>query len=74
MKLTKTLLNLCISSTLLFTASSALAQTLRAADVHPADYPNVVAVKHMGEKLSAATEAVWISKPSPAACWVMKNR
>lgn len=56
MKLTKTLLNLCISSTLLFTASSALAQTLRAADVHPADYPNVVAVKHMGEKLSAATE------------------
>jgi tripartite ATP-independent transporter DctP family solute receptor len=33
-----------------------VAQTLRAADVHPADYPNVVAVKHMGEKLNTATE------------------
>lgn len=56
MKLTKTLLSLCIGSTLLFTAGSALAQTLRAADVHPADYPNVVAVKHMGEKLNTATQ------------------
>lgn len=56
MKLTKTLLSLCIGSTLLLTAGSPLAQTLRAADVHPADYPNVVAVKHMGEKLSSATQ------------------
>ena len=56
MKLTKTLLSLCIGSTLLLTAGSTLAQTLRAADVHPADYPNVVAVKHMGEKLSSATQ------------------
>lgn len=55
MKLTKTLLSLCIGSTLILTAHTTLAQTLRAADVHPADYPNVVAVKHMGEKLSTAT-------------------
>ncbi|SCC35307.1 tripartite ATP-independent transporter solute receptor, DctP family [Kosakonia oryzendophytica] len=51
----KTLLKVCISSALLFISHASLAQTFRAADVHPADYPNVVAVKHMGEKLSAAT-------------------
>lgn len=56
MKSAKTLLNVCISSALLFISHSAMAQTFRAADVHPADYPNVVAVKHMGEKLSAATD------------------
>lgn len=56
MKLTKTLLSLCIGTTLLLSAQATVAQTLRAADVHPADYPNVVAVKHMGEKLNTATE------------------
>ncbi|MGL5966494.1 MAG: TRAP transporter substrate-binding protein [Kluyvera sp.] len=56
MKLTKTLLSLCIGTTLLLSAHATVAQTLRAADVHPADYPNVVAVKHMGEKLNAATD------------------
>lgn len=56
MKLTKTLLNLCVGTALVLAAQAASAQTLRAADVHPADYPNVVAVKHMGEKLSAATD------------------
>ncbi|MFJ2973288.1 TRAP transporter substrate-binding protein [Kluyvera sp. NPDC087067] len=56
MKLTKTLLSLCIGTTLLLSTHATVAQTLRAADVHPADYPNVVAVKHMGEKLNAATD------------------
>lgn len=56
MKLTKTLLSLCIGTTLLLSTQATVAQTLRAADVHPADYPNVVAVKHMGEKLNTATE------------------
>lgn len=56
MKLTKTLLNLCMGTALVLAAQAVSAQTLRAADVHPADYPNVVAVKHMGEKLSAATD------------------
>jgi len=56
MKLTKSLLSLCIGISVLITSQSTLAQTFRAADVHPADYPNVVAVKHMGEKLSAATD------------------
>ena len=32
-----------------------LAQTLKAADVHPAGYPTVVAVENMGKKLEAAT-------------------
>lgn len=36
--------------------SSALAQTvLKAADVHPAGYPNVVAIEALGKKLEAAT-------------------
>ncbi|WP_058909786.1 TRAP transporter substrate-binding protein [Entomohabitans teleogrylli] len=55
MKLTKTLFSLCIGSALMLTCHTSLAQTFRAADVHPADYPNVVAMQHMGEKLSAAT-------------------
>lgn len=45
-----------------------LAQTFRAADVHPADYPNVVAVKHMGEKLSAATDGRLEIKTFLVAC------
>ena len=41
-----------------FTPSPASAQatlTLRAADVHPPGYPNVVAIEHMGQKLETAT-------------------
>lgn len=37
------------------TASAADKMVLKAADVHPAGYPNVVAIEHMGEKLSKAT-------------------
>jgi tripartite ATP-independent transporter DctP family solute receptor len=33
----------------------AAAQTMKAADVHPAGYPTVAAVEHMGQKLEAAT-------------------
>ena len=32
------------------------AQTMKAADVHPAGYPTVVAVENMGKKLEAATQ------------------
>ena len=39
-----------------FTAISAAAQTMKAADVHPAGYPTVVAVEAMGKKLEAATQ------------------
>jgi tripartite ATP-independent transporter DctP family solute receptor len=37
-------------------ALSAQAQTMKAADVHPAGYPTVVAVENMGKKLDAATK------------------
>jgi tripartite ATP-independent transporter DctP family solute receptor len=37
-------------------ALGALAQTMKAADVHPAGYPTVVAVENMGKKLDAATQ------------------
>ncbi len=36
-------------------ALPALAQTLKAADTHPAGYPTVVAVENMGKRLEAAT-------------------
>ena len=37
-------------------ACSVSAQTIKAADVHPEGYPNVVAVQHMGEKLKQQTD------------------
>lgn len=55
MKLSKVLLGICLTSATLLSSYSALAQTFKAADVHPEGYPNVVAVQHMGEKLKAAT-------------------
>ena len=42
-----------------FLPHAALAQSpmvLKAADVHPAGYPNVVAVENTGKKLDAATK------------------
>ncbi|WJV53512.1 TRAP transporter substrate-binding protein [Pectobacteriaceae bacterium CE90] len=55
MKLSKTLISLCLSSTVVLMSHSVIAQQIKAADVHPEGYPNVVAVQHMGEKLKAAT-------------------
>lgn len=37
-------------------ALSAQAQTMKAADVHPAGYPTVMAVENMGKRLDAATQ------------------
>ncbi len=48
-----TLAALALSTTLVM--ATAHAQTLKAADVHPAGYPTVVAVENMGKKLDAAT-------------------
>ena len=42
---------LCLSAF----ACTVSAQTIKAADVHPEGYPNVVAVQHMGEKLKQQT-------------------
>lgn len=46
---------LCLSTASLLFAQSAYAQVIKAADVHPEGYPNVVAVQHMGEKLKQQT-------------------
>jgi TRAP-type C4-dicarboxylate transport system substrate-binding protein len=43
---------LCLSAV----AASVSAQTIKAADVHPEGYPNVVAVQNMGEKLKQQTD------------------
>ena len=53
MKLHHTALSAALS---LLLAVPAWAQTMKAADVHPAGYPTVVAVENMGKKLEAATQ------------------
>ncbi|MBT9183839.1 TRAP transporter substrate-binding protein [Pectobacterium punjabense] len=55
MKLSKTLIGVCLSSTVLLMSQAIQAQQIKASDVHPEGYPNVVAVQKMGEKLKAAT-------------------
>ncbi|KAA8727635.1 tripartite ATP-independent transporter DctP family solute receptor [Ewingella americana] len=56
MKMQQALLSLCLSSATLVFSHSLLAQTIKAADVHPQGYPNVVAVQKMGEKLKQQTD------------------
>lgn len=63
----KNLLSLCIGASVLLASHTTLAQTFRAADVHPADYPNVVAVKHMGKNSVRRPTGVWRLKPFPVA-------
>lgn len=45
-----------IMATAIFAAAPVSAEELKAADIHPAGYPNVVAVEHMGKKLAEATK------------------
>lgn len=60
MNFRRSLLTACATAvaTLAFipTAAQAQSMVLKAADVHPAGYPNVVAVENMGKKLDAATQ------------------
>ncbi len=53
MKIRSTLLALALAAGF---GTHATAQTMKAADVHPAGYPTVVAVENMGKKLDAATQ------------------
>ncbi|MFJ5506167.1 TRAP transporter substrate-binding protein [Pectobacterium carotovorum] len=55
MKLSKTLIGVCLGSTAFLMSQAIQAQQIKASDVHPEGYPNVVAVQKMGEKLKAAT-------------------
>ncbi|MCO5356047.1 TRAP transporter substrate-binding protein [Acidovorax kalamii] len=56
----RSLLTACAAAvaamTMLPVAAQAQSMVLKAADVHPAGYPNVVAVENMGKKLEAATQ------------------
>ncbi|ELQ6017390.1 TRAP transporter substrate-binding protein [Cronobacter sakazakii] len=49
------LAGLCLSTASLLFAPALHAQAIKAADVHPQGYPNVVAVQNMGEKLKQQT-------------------
>lgn len=52
----RTLLGLMFGSLTLMSVPTVWALQIKAADVHPEGYPNVVAVQHMGDKLKQATE------------------
>lgn len=54
-KLLPLVTGLCITGAAILFTPSVLAQVIKAADVHPAGYPNVVAVEKMGEKLKEQT-------------------
>ena len=49
------IISAAVLSTLLSSTASAVT-VLKAADVHPAGYPNVVAIEHMGKKFEVATK------------------
>ena len=56
MTLRRTLIATAVAAAALTASIGAVAQTvLKAADVHPPGYPNVVAVENLGKKLEAAT-------------------
>jgi len=51
----RTILSVCSAALFAGASVSVMAETFKAADVHPEGYPNVVAMEHMGKKLEAAT-------------------
>lgn len=51
----KSALSICFATLIGSVSATAVAQELKAADVHPEGYPTVVAVQNMGKKLEAAT-------------------
>ena len=55
MNFRRTLLAACAALTVLSGPTLAQNMVMKAADVHPAGYPNVVAIENMGKKLAAAT-------------------
>ena len=46
-------------------AIPASAREFRSADIHPADYPTVEAVKFMGEQLAAQSGPIWLLMTGP---------
>lgn len=56
MSFRKTVLSACSAALFAGISTTAMAETFKAADVHPEGYPNVVAMQSMGKKLQAATK------------------
>ncbi len=56
-----------ILATAVFATAPALAQEIKAADVHPEGYPNVVAMQSLGKKLEAGTKGRMKLKMFPNA-------
>lgn len=54
-KILPVMAGLCVSGAAMLFAPSALALTIKAADVHPEGYPNVVAIEKMGTELKQQT-------------------
>lgn len=56
MKFRKSLIGLAVAACSLGFAATVAAEEIKAADVHPEGYPNVVAMQSLGKKLSDATK------------------
>lgn len=65
LKLTKLSALIATAAVTLSLASQASAETIKAADVHPEGYPNVVAMQSLGKKLEAATKGRMTLKMFP---------
>ncbi len=52
----KTILSVCSAALFAGVSATAMAETFKAADVHPLGYPYVVAVQNLGKKLAVATQ------------------
>lgn len=65
LKLTKLSALIATAAVTLSLASQASAETIKAADVHPEGYPNVVAMQNLGKKLDAATKGRMTLKMFP---------
>jgi TRAP-type C4-dicarboxylate transport system substrate-binding protein len=60
----KTLIGIIAAAALAVSAPFATARDFRSADIHPADYPTVEAVKFMGKQLPTAR---WAPRRTPSS-------
>lgn len=69
MKLGKSLFNLALAvgAMTMMSSQASIAMELKAADVHPEGYPNVVAMQNLGKKLEAETKGRLTLKMFPGA-------
>ena len=67
MSFRKTILSVCSAALFAGASVTAMAETFKAADVHPEGYPNVVAMQNLGKKLETATKGRLSLKMFPNA-------